>query len=190
MIYFTSDTHYGHANIIKYSKRPFAHVDEMNEALIKNWNSVVQPGDTVYHLGDFAFARPDKIESILGRLKGQKILLWGNHDKSLWHEKEMLKRYFNKVGDYFELNVPDTDVDRGQRKVVMCHYPMITWNKAHYGAFMLHGHCHGSLRYPFVGKILDVGVDVHNYPPISYDQVKAILGPRKTVALDHHTGDM
>ena len=79
-VFFISDTHFGHGNVIKYSKRPFSCADEMDEAMIAAWNAVVKPGDRIYHLGDFSFHRPEKGQKILSRLSGQKFLLAGNHD--------------------------------------------------------------------------------------------------------------
>ena len=80
MIYFTSDTHFGHARIIELCARPFANVDEMNEALIQKWNAVVGPDDVVYHLGDF-FMGPKETVLLRKRLNGKIVLIKGNHDK-------------------------------------------------------------------------------------------------------------
>jgi len=81
MIYFTADTHLGHKNVIEYSTRPFINAEEMDEVLIKNWNSLVQPCDEVYHLGDFSFHKPAKTAALLNKLNGQKYLIQGNHDR-------------------------------------------------------------------------------------------------------------
>lgn len=80
-ILFCSDTHFHHKNVIRYSSRPFSSVEEMNEALINNWNKVVNPGDTVYHLGDFALCSLTQLEKILARLNGEIHIITGNHDK-------------------------------------------------------------------------------------------------------------
>ncbi|MEM9701635.1 MAG: metallophosphoesterase, partial [Planctomycetota bacterium] len=80
-IFFTSDTHFGHANVIKNCDRPFADVGEMDEALIANWNAVVGPKDVVYHLGDFAFRAKRKPREYLARLNGTVHLVKGNHDE-------------------------------------------------------------------------------------------------------------
>lgn len=78
-VFFTSDNHFFHKNVIGYCKRPFLEVEEMNEKMILNWNTVVMPDDMVYHLGDFSMAaRP--VETITKRLNGIKILINGNHD--------------------------------------------------------------------------------------------------------------
>ena len=80
-VYFTSDTHFGHENIIKWCRRPYSSVEEMNEKLIENWNSVVGPDDIVFHLGDFAFGGSGLWKEVLSRLNGKKYLIIGNHDE-------------------------------------------------------------------------------------------------------------
>lgn len=183
-IWFSSDPHYFHKNIIKYCDRPFESASEMNEKMIRNWNSVVAPQDDVYLLGDFCFSGEEDAVKVAQRLNGNKRIIWGNHDKKL--KRTALKNCFGWSGEYLELKVPDTGMERGEQMIVMCHYPMITWNKAHRGSWMLHGHCHNKLRYPFDAKILDVGVDGHNFTPISYAQVKAIMAKKGFTAVDHH----
>lgn len=79
-VYLISDTHFGHKNIITYCNRPFSSVDEMNETLIKNWNSVVKKNDIVYHLGDFAFGTREFTRAIVKKLNGHICLILGNHD--------------------------------------------------------------------------------------------------------------
>lgn len=185
MIYFTSDTHFGHANIIKYCNRPFASVAEMDDHMIKAWNSRVKPGDTVYHLGDFGFDKPERLKEILQELNGQKWLIWGNHDKTLQQHKS-LQEHFIKCVNLHEISITDKDASRESQKIVMCHYAMLVWNKSHHGAWMLHGHSHGSLKYPYQMKIMDVGVDTNDFAPISYDEVKVALQSVRTEVIDHH----
>ena len=185
-IYFTSDTHFGHANIIKYSNRPFADVDEMNEAMIKRWNARVQPNDSIYHLGDFAFMQAEEILRLLDRLNGKKHFIWGNHDKVI-QRSSAIQRKFVWCKDYHEMSLPDDSCRGGVRKIVLFHFPIISWNKMHHGAWHLHGHCHHNLRYPFVGRILDAGVDGFNYSPISLEEVRAKMDAVKNPDfLDHH----
>lgn len=174
-IFFTSDTHLGHTNIIKYCNRPFANVDVMNEALITQWNSVVRPGDLVYHLGDVAFTQPDKLKHWLGRLNGRKILLLGNHDKLLKNERNTgFGQAFDLITDYLEINYNRT-------KFVLCHYPMLSWHGSGHGSIMLHGHAHGNTNYGHMknAKILDVGVDCHNFTPIHIDAVFKLMDKRQ-----------
>lgn len=179
--WFTSDTHFGHANIIRYSNRPFSNEEEMDEALIANWNSKVQPGDTVYHLGDIFFCKEDRALSILRRLNGQKFLVFGNHDK-LVKNSARVREQFAQCTDYKEVTIED-------QKIILCHYPMITWNRSHRGSWMLHGHCHGSLVYPFEARIHDVGVDPNGLHPLSFEDVRRIMNTKKFSAVDHHVGD-
>lgn len=175
-VYFTSDLHFGHANVIKYSRRPFADVTEMREALITRWNAVVKPGDTVYVLGDMFFCDAVEAMAIMDRLNGQKWLIYGNHDSTVKHSKE-LQAKFVKCVSYHELSVRTSDprANRGQWNFVLSHYAHLHWNRGHHGAFMLHGHSHGGLKYPYDNRIMDVGVDCHGYAPISMDAVIAKL---------------
>lgn len=177
-VWFTSDTHFGHTNVIRYSNRPFRDKEEMDEAMIANWNARVQPGDIVYHLGDVFFCQEPVAMSILRRLNGQKFLIYGNHDK-LIKRSERLRSMFVKCADYHEVTI------EGQ-SIILCHYPMITWNKSHHGSWMLHGHCHGNLKYPFEAKIHDAGVDPNNYVPLSFNDVKNIMAKKRFSAVDHH----
>ena len=100
MIYFTADTHFGHYNVIRFCDRPFASAEEMDEAMIQNWNGRVTGNDTVYILGDMFF-RSTNAEEILKRLKGKKRLIVGNHDGS-WMTKFDYARYFASVDKFLE----------------------------------------------------------------------------------------
>jgi calcineurin-like phosphoesterase family protein len=185
-IWFTSDTHFNHANVIGHSYRPFADLSEMTEAMIVNWNEVVAPSDTIYHLGDFALSWGKKhkevIDQILARLNGQKWLITGNHDR----EEVTKNTRWTKVLNYHEIKI-DLGGEHKQR-VVMCHYAMRVWNQMHRGAWMLHGHSHGNIT-DVGGKALDVGVDVHNYRPISLEFISSFMAGREIVECDHHSVD-
>jgi calcineurin-like phosphoesterase family protein len=182
-IYFTSDTHFGHANVIKYSNRPYKDKDEMDQCLIENWNSRVQPSDTVYHLGDLSFRNAEETDKILNRLNGIIHFRPGNHDKVVHQNKSLQSRFasmFAKQELYLHAGIE-------KYAATIEHFPALTWNKARHGAWMLHGHCHGSMRYPWPDqKILDVGVDVHNWTPISVDEIAKIMATRAYTSLDHH----
>jgi len=160
-------------------------VAKMNETITERWNDKIKPGDTVYHIGDVLFCDAEKAASMLKRLHGKKFLIYGNHDKTIKHNAE-LRSLFVKCSDYHEIRVPDSAAPRGEQMIVMSHYPFIVWNKSHHGSWMIHGHSHGGLKYPFEAKILDAGVDAHNLTPINYDEIKAIMKTKKIQEVDHH----
>ena len=183
MIHFTSDTHWHHANVIEYSNRPYSSVEEMNEALIANWNAVVNDGDVVWHLGDFAFCKAQEIWKITSRLKGQINLVLGNHDKKIVERQRELLHHgvFHTIQHYAE-------IDEGTQRIVLFHYGARVWNKSHYGSILLYGHSHGNL--PPWGKSVDVGVDCKEisdeYRPYSMDEIISYMGKKDIKCVDHH----
>jgi calcineurin-like phosphoesterase family protein len=175
--WFTSDTHFGHANIIKYCNRPFADSVEMNEALIANWNAVVGPKDLIYHLGDFAFGREDyNFDALFNRLNGLIVFIKGNHDRLAWRNRG---KFYNAHDSYHEVQINGKDI-------TLCHYAMRVWNKSHHGAWHLYGHSHGTLPDDPNALSFDCGVDCHNYTPINFDQVEAIMAKKTFKPIDHH----
>lgn len=164
-VFFTSDPHFGHSNIIQYCNRPFANADEMDKALIDNWNSVVGKDDHVYVLGDVSMG--NKVANYLRRLNGYKHLIVGNHDQN-----PKLEDGWTSIHDLHEIKV------EGQ-PIVLCHYPMVSWNRSHYGAWQLFGHHHGNLADDPTKLSIDVGVDCHNFHPITFQQVKEIMQRKK-----------
>lgn len=173
-IWFSSDSHYSHSNIIKYSNRPFVSKFEMNSKLMENWNTKINQDDTVYHLGDFCFADEKEGQSILDRLNGKKHLIIGNHDKV-----GVKLKGWESVEHYKEINVD------GQF-IVLCHYAMRVWNKSHHGAWMLYGHSHGSLPDDPNALSIDVGVDCHNYQPLNMSDIRRIMKKKTYKPIDHH----
>lgn len=150
-VFFTSDTHFGHANIIKYCARPYSSVEEMNRDLIERWNSVVGPLDTIYHLGDFSLGKVDPSD-ILRKLNGKrKILIRGNHDRSL---ERMMAYGFTEA--YNQLDY------EGWR---LQHKPYKTSKK------LLCGHIHEKWRR--LGWTVNVGVDVWGYTPRTLAEIEA-----------------
>lgn len=173
-IFFSADTHFGHKNIIKYSNRPFETVEEMDNTIIKNWNLLVGPDDVVYHLGDMGLCSSGKLRQILNKLNGRIHLIRGNHEKSA----EDCKACFEWIKDYYELEVPDPDAYRGTRFIVLFHYAMRVWNASHYGTWHLYGHSHAELEDIPSSLSFDVGMDSHAFKPISYSEVKKIMGKK------------
>jgi calcineurin-like phosphoesterase family protein len=182
--WFTSDNHFGHKNIIRFSKRPYNDLDEMHEDFVQKWNSVVSDRDVVYHLGDIAFKseNPNSISKILDRLNGHIYYVLGNHERDL----NYYSNRFEWIKPIAEIRVEDKDADRGVRSITLCHYAMRVWNRSHHGAWHLYGHSHGSLPDDPNSLSFDCGVDCHNYTPISYEQVKAIMATKKFKPIDHH----
>lgn len=186
-IFFTSDNHFGHKNVIKYSNRPFDDVEQMNRQLIENINKTVKADDVLFFLGDFMFGKPHQAINTLNQIVCQnKHLIIGNHDEDLVEDKSF-RHCFNSVQDYLEIKVKDNDVERGVQKIILFHFPILEWNKGHKGSWMLHGHTHGNLKIPDQLKnkrILDVGVDCHNYCPVSYTAIKKIF--KNCEDIQHH----
>ena len=175
--WFTADTHFGHANIIKYANRPFKSEAEMNKALIENWNKVVQKDDIVFHLGDFCFGRNDyEFDAFFNQLNGNIVFVKGNHDKLAWRNKH---KFYAAHNSYYETEIDDI-------RITLCHYAMRVWNKSHFGAYHLYGHSHGSLPDDPHSLSFDVGVDCHNYTPISFERVKEIMSQKVFKPIDHH----
>ena len=161
--FFTSDSHFGHDNIIKhcsrpYREHPFRDSAEMDRALTDAWNSVVSPGDVVYHLGDFSMRPAETVNGLLKKLHGTKHLIVGNHDRTSGVTGWASMREMAKI-----------DVD-GQ-SVFLCHYPMREWPGMWRGTVHLYGHVHGNL-HPLPGS-MEVGADVWGGKPV---QMAEILG--------------
>lgn len=176
-LWFTSDQHFGHGNIIKYCNRPFSSVAEMDEILIQNHNKLVKPEDHVIFLGDFGFygRGHDAKEMIKDRIKslnGYKFIFEGNHDPDF---SSLLSSGCKVICLIKQNSIYELTRTLKKPAPVLCHYPMISWNRSFHGSFHLHGHTHGTV--PFDPKIrrLDVGVDVHSYSPISWEEIEAKL---------------
>lgn len=165
--YFTSDLHFGHENIIKYCNRPFSNAAEMDEVLISNWNSTVNPEDEVYIIGDVFFCHAARAHEILDQLNGKLVLLLGNHDEVIANHGH-LKRRFRIL--------PELHFERyGDRHIQMCHYPMLSWNMSFHGSFMLHGHVHSNTPTDSENRRYDVGVDANGYRPVEWARIKSTL---------------
>ncbi len=192
-IWFTADTHFFHYAIIEYCNRPVPQylnrqeqVFEMNKRLVENWNEVVKDEDEVYHLGDFGFCGTANAMSIFKQLKGKKYLIRGNHDHDLAKKLPWIwaKDYYNlRVHDSYEKDNGETQ--QFHRHIVLCHYPILSWDGMAHGSWHLHGHCHGSLYDSGVRRI-DVGVDCNQYKPVSYEELKNKMALREVKPVDHH----
>ena len=135
MKFYIGDLHFNHERVIDFDNRPFESVEEMNEALIDNWNNQIGKKDEVYIVGDFFMKNQNAVE-ILSRLKGNKFLVRGNHDRI---NNDMTK-HFIKIEPYMRLK------DEGH-KLVLSHYPLASWESSHHGSYHFYAHVHNSIEY-------------------------------------------
>ena len=180
-VFFTSDTHFSHSNIIKYCDRPYASTDEMDADLIRRWNDKVGKNDIVFHLGDFGMVNQKKLEEIVNKLNGRIYLIRGNHDRS-WNTDGM----FELVRESMTVNIDGVIVH-------MSHHPLLN-----YGCevvegkrlVQLYGHVHTREKMRPYDKLrtamtawnqYDVGVDNNNYVPVSFIEVMDIVRERRRV---------
>jgi calcineurin-like phosphoesterase family protein len=151
----TSDLHFGHANIMKFCPDARARfkndLDYMNEMMVKEWNELIEPEDTVYILGDVAFLPAQKATEYMHRCNGTKILIEGNHDRKLLNDPSF-RRCFAEVHQYLRLNYEGT-------LVCMFHYPIAEWDQMHRGSVHLHGHLHGGVSGMEDYRCRDMGMD-------------------------------
>jgi calcineurin-like phosphoesterase family protein len=149
-------------------RRPFPSVAAMDEALVERWNELVDPDDTVWHLGDFAVRVGEaRAAALLDRLHGAKHLIAGNVDGA----KVRALPGWASIQDLAELTLAG-------RRFVLCHYPLRAWNGQHRGAVNLHGHSHGRLK-PLPRQV-DVGVDAWDFRPIGVEAILAKVRRRST----------
>jgi len=157
-LFFTSDSHFGHDNIRKFCKRPFEDLHDMHKNFTENWNNVVGENSIVVHAGDLSLTT--NFERYIEQLNGNIILVQGNHD----NVKESQLHHFDLVCDLLDLTIDK------KYFVTVCHYPMLSWNKSHHGAWQLHGHTHTS-ENDIRDFRMSVGVDANNYTPISWEDI-------------------
>ena len=152
--------------------------EDVNEALIANWNARVGRNDRLYHLGDFSFLNRARTEEVVSRLNGQLHVIRGNHDRTL----ESLQGRFASFQQYKEIRV-------GTQRLVLFHFPILSWHHANRGAWHLHGHCHGNLAEDPAIPRMDVGVDCTGFAPIAFDEVAEHLSGSEWTPVDHHWPD-
>ena len=163
-IWFTADTHFGHAGARALYRRPFPDIAAMDAAMVERWNEAVAPTDDVWHLGDFAVRQtPERMAALLSQLRGRKHLVTGNNDPPAC----LALPGWASVHPYIEL-------DADGRALVLCHYAFRTWRGMGRGAINLHGHSHGRLR-PMIRQF-DVGVDARGFRPV---QLAELLEQRR-----------
>lgn len=178
--WITSDTHWGHTNIMKFcpvSRARFRNeVDYMNEAMVREWNDLIEPADLVYILGDVAFLPAQKAAEYMKRCNGTKILVEGNHDRKALNDPTF-RKCFKEVHKYLDINYNGT-------KVVMFHYPIAEWDQMHRGAVHFHGHLHGGTSGMEKFRCRDMGMDATGMIALSMED--AIKDAMKGEIKGHH----
>ena len=174
MIFYTSDLHLGHANVIRFDKRPFADVEEMDQYIIARWNERVSEDDTVYILGDICHRNSRDSSWYLKQLKGHKILILGNHDNPILKNKSA-RSCLDKVDKMMQV------VDE-KRQITLCHYPIVEWNAYFHGSWHIYGHIHNKtskngIAYKQIKDFYsnlpayNCGVDVCAFEPRTLDEL-------------------
>ena len=175
-IWFTADLHLGHANIIKYCNRPFNNVREMDNEIIKNFQTILKSGDTLFILGDLTWD-----ENIARRFfttfPDIKIhLILGNHDL-----EKIAEYYCKSINKLATFNI-------NNQTIVMCHFPMLTWDGSFGGSWLLYGHEHGRVQH-FIEKTgilaFDVGVDTNHFMPVSFENLSKYMNSMKRIHKDN-----
>lgn len=184
MILFTSDLHLGHKNILKLCNRPFSSIEEMDAVLIENWNRKVHKNDQVYILGDLMYRNEKLPEEYLRQLNGKKHLITGNHDRA-WVKTCDLTQYFESVDRLGYIS-------DGKRQMTLCHFPMMSWPHMP-RSYMVFGHIHANTDadyWPFIAqneKMLNAGVDINGYVPVTFDEMVESNGKHKVGSLEAGT---
>jgi len=179
--WYTADLHFGHDAIIQHCNRPFSSADEMDRTMLRNLNATVQAEDDLWILGDFAWSRkakksPDWLADLFAQLPGaRKHLIVGNHD----HEPTRALPW-NSVNQLL-----DHKDGPQKRAVALCHYPLLTWNYARYGALHLFGHVHNNWQGSH--NAVNVGVDLWDFRPVTLDDA---LARASGLAVNAHWNDV
>jgi len=183
MNYFSSDFHLGHKNVLRFDNRPFDSIGHHDDAIIHNVNETMDSNDSLFFLGDFTMSRSKNVILAYFRRFRQDInihLIYGNHDDVLQKLAPQL------IEERLILSARDANYIRCNRqKIYISHYSCRTWRSAQHGAWHLYGHSHGKLESQPYGRSMDVAIHLHNYKPLSFDQVAAVMERRTVLCIDH-----
>lgn len=200
-IWFTSDTHFHHKNIVtgtstwekteeseNQKTRNFETLEEHDETLVNNFNQLIKPDDILYHLGDWSFGGHEQIKIFRNKLNCKNIhLIFGNHDQHIEPKHSIYRGCFSSV-DYvkqFSLKLGTEKTNKyGKQGFFLSHYSHQVWNKSHHGAIHLFGHSHGSIKG--IGRSMDVGVDTNNLFPYHLDEILFLMKNVSWLQVDHH----
>jgi calcineurin-like phosphoesterase family protein len=202
-VWIISDTHYGHKNICRgvtawrlpdgsiplSQTRDFKTIEQMNESIVNNINSVVGQDDVLIHLGDWSFGGFENVKIFRDRIVCQEIhLILGNHDHHIENNRGDCQELFASVNHYTKLMYKFGTF-------VLMHYPMASWDGLNKGHVHLHGHVHLPTNLRFgKGKKMDVGIDGNpNFGVYDMDDIVRMIIKREIVSdmlFDHHTDEI
>ena len=201
-IFLTSDSHYSHSNLCRATSswidesktRDFKSLNQMNSVLVDSINSRVGENDVLFHLGDFSFGGFDKIGEFRSRIVCKNIhLILGNHDHHIERNKDGIRSLFSSVNHYVSLDLrrPGNGPEMDKFSMILCHFPIASWDGMNDGRIHLHGHVHlAPLHKIAEGRAMDVGADGNGMDPYSLDEILKLLKDRpiKRLSLpaDHH----
>lgn len=160
-IFYISDLHFGHQNVIKFDHRPYADTDEMDRDMIRKWNNRVGKDDDVYVVGDFAFRSGYDPAWYLQQLSGHKHLIVGNHDGKMLKNKNAMK-YWETVDNL-------TSIQDGDKSIILCHFPILEWNQMRHWHLLVYGHIHANTED-------DTYKIMKQYRPYAYNAAACING--------------
>jgi calcineurin-like phosphoesterase family protein len=168
-VWFTSDLHLGHRNIIRYCNRPFDSVEDMDATLLANLNSKVRETDILYFLGDFCLGGADQARLYRDRIICRNIhMIEGNHDPTL---REL-------TGAFCSWNQM-AEIRAGGQRIVLCHYAMRVWHHSSRGVWHFYGHSHGKLPDDPTSLSIDVGVDSHDFRPWHFHEIRTVMETKR-----------
>lgn len=174
--YFTSDYHWGHANVLQYDARPFETIKEHDETIVENHNKIVRPTDHLWFLGDLSLGDLAKAEEMLRGMNGVKHFIKGNHD-----HKHTVKLY-ERCGIYHGEQIT---IIIDSQKIILNHCRMYVWPNSHRGSWNIHGHSHGTLDKAPWGKTMDVCIHTRGYYPLSFAEIRSIMSLKDILITDH-----
>jgi calcineurin-like phosphoesterase family protein len=176
-IWFTSDHHFYHENIIRLAKRPFNNVEKMTQILIDYWNNTVEPDDIVFHLGDFCWSRdPSVWKKLLDRLNGKKVLILGNHDSRKCVEQVQNEYHrFIDIRERLEVRWSLKGTNNDIKRYILDHYPQYEWEGSYHGVYHLHGHIHEKDSAIAKIKSYNVSVERNCYRPVSLNEINYLF---------------
>ena len=184
-LWFTSDLHFGHANVIAYSGRPWADVDRMDAGLVDRWNDAVDPADTVWVLGDVAMGRIAASLPLVAHLRGRKLLVAGNHDRCWAGHGDKAAGWTERYleAGFAEVHQGTIELTVGGHAVLAGHFPyhgdshdhdrFVAERPLDEGRWLLHGHVHERWRQR--GRMVNVGVDAWDQRPVDEGRLARLI---------------